>query len=864
MSAAWRPAIRMAWRDLRRHPLRAVLTLVLVILPVATATFLSQAQSHSAWTPERNASSQLAGADAAVTVSPFAEVRARQALFGGAEPVRGAERRDPASVDLAALLPQGSRVVLAPQWRPVSFGAGGRADLIVADPTDPLVAPWFDLRSGRWPKAPDEVAVGRFAADELDLLTRAGTLRSDATLEVNDTTVRVVGLAETFEQYDEGGPGLIASPTTSLVTVPAATARQFVDLPELNRPELKNLVEDLAAVGVALQPRDVVLSPKAWGLDWGEDSFDVEPLVLGAVSVLLGGLVVVLIVGAAFGVAARRQVRDLGLLATNGGAGADVRRVVLAQGLVLGLLSSVLGGALGLGLFLLLAGTLDRWADRPVLPVEPAWTAVGVVVVLGAATAVIAALLPAWSASRLTPVQALSGRFPVRPGESKAHRGAFVLAGLGLLLVAVGGWFTARSFGPQGSEQALAPAVVALGVVLGLAGLAWATPYLVRRVAQLNTRLPLSGRYAFRDAGRQRFRTGAAVLALAATVFGVVLAGFGFASAARTEQAQAALPPQTARIYGGDPAAMLKVVDEVVPVTGSTTAYALADPERREQRVALRGGYPEIWVVQRDALEEQLAHLAPAKAEAALAAYDAGDVVLRDTWSLTRRNVVRTASGREVELVLRSRGNDVRETWQLPVTVAAAGRFVDASLPLGAAVISPETARTLGEATSLAQVPAETLVTTARPVTSADRERLAVYGLFVETDDPDRALLQRLQYAGLGVAAVLTLLVVGIAVALSAAESRDDVATLAAVGAAPRQRRAFGALHGLFLAIVGAALGLAAGAPTGMAFGQLDGLPGVDVPWPSVIGAAAVVLVLAPAAGWLVTPTRLRLTRRGG
>ena len=57
------------------------------------------------------------------------------------------------------------------------------------------------------------------------------------------------------------------------------------------------------------------------------------------------------------------------------------------------------------------------------------WRALVVIAVLGSLTSVVAALLPGWNVSRLTPVAALSGRFPVRPGESKAHRGAFVLAG---------------------------------------------------------------------------------------------------------------------------------------------------------------------------------------------------------------------------------------------------------------------------------------------------------------------------------------------------------------------------------------------------------------------------------------------------
>jgi hypothetical protein len=49
---------------------------------------------------------------------------------------------------------------------------------------------------------------------------------------------------------------------------------------------------------------------------------------------------------------------------------------------------------------------------------------------------------------------------------------------------------------------------------------------------------------------------------------------------------------------------------------------------------------------------------------------------------------------------------------------------------------------------------------------------------------------------------------------------------------------------------------------SGASLGQLDGRPGVDVPWMATVGTLVVVLVLAPVAGWLVTPSRLDLSRR--
>jgi hypothetical protein len=71
-------------------------------------------------------------------------------------------------------------------------------------------------------------------------------------------------------------------------------------------------------------------------------------------------------------------------------------------------------------------------------------------------------------------------------------------------------------------------------------------------------------------------------------------------------------------------------------------------------------------------------------------------------------------------------------------------------------------------------------------------------------------------------------------------------------------------MHGVFLGLVGSALGLAVGVPAGMAFTQVDGLPGLDVAWLPTAGTVAVVLVLSWLVGAVVTPTRFQLTRRIG
>jgi len=160
--------------------------------------------------------------------------------------------------------------------------------------------------------------------------------------------------------------------------------------------------------------------------------------------------------------------------------------------------------------------------------------------------------------------------------------------------------------------------------------------------------------------------------------------------------------------------------------------------------------------------------------------------------------------------------------------------------------------------------PMEIAVQVNRTVTTDDLTRLAVHGINAWSPDPDQSTVRWVRLAALGIAALLTLVVAGIAVALAAAEGRADTATMAAIGAGPWRRRGFGAMHGLFLGVVGALLGVVVGLPSAASLMQADGLPGIEVPWLVIAAAVLVVPLLGAVAGWLVTPTRLPLVRRTG
>ncbi|HSV38149.1 MAG TPA: FtsX-like permease family protein [Nocardioidaceae bacterium] len=855
----WRPALRMARRDLRRHKVRALLTCVLVALPIFIGTVAALVTHNERWTLERSADAELYGQDAKVVVTPFTALRPDLAVREDPRRAPGAERRDPAEVDLAALLPDGTRLAPQPWFTSASLATGGMTNVIRADLTNPMTSDVADIVIGEAPTAPDEVAIPVAAARELDLLD-GDQVKPGATVDlVGDTSLRLSGALEGGRTADFEALTLLVPPDTVLRELDEANQPQnyyLADLPPMTIAETRALVDELAAQGIGLRPRDAIVHPKAWGQeDYSGSPIDLTPILVGALCLLVGLLEVVLLVGAAFSVAARRQVRDLGLLATNGGAAPDVRRVLLAQGLVLGVLSSVVGAAAGVVVFKTVVPEIAIALDRELWRTEISWVAVVFIAALGSLSSVVAALLPSLRVSRLTPIEALSGRFPIKPGEAKAHRPAFVLAGAGLVIMLACGWGLSyveelQHTSLTGEADWLSPVAVlgaGLGLVLLVIGLIWSAPYVVRRVSQLGKGLSLSGRYAFRDAGRHRFRTTAAVMALMITVAGAVLAAFGFSAAARSQLSDG-VPPNTISIDLWDargPEQVLaaqQTVERIVEPVASATSFSL-HPEGNGNRTIMVG---RTGFLLQAVDEESLRQLVRADA-AALAVFRSGGALTLEPEALQGAEVRLTADGRKADPgVLVPAVSVLRGDLQFPYDYSSS------------TYISLETAASLGFERSEGRM----LARTNSPISSDTVHRLQVYGIYGWTDDPERALLDKLQYAGLAAAALLTALVVGIAVAMAAAESRDDVATLAAVGAGPWRRRGFGGMHGLFLGIVSCLLGLGIGLPAGLSFSQLDALPGTEVPWLALAGTVAVVLPLSWVMGAIVTPSRFRLTRR--
>lgn len=863
--ASWRPALRIAWRDARRHKLATGLAALLVALPIVGAVVVATVHSSTDWYSENGAYQRMGAADASVEVSRSAAVRVGyrdRGTYVVGRPARGPQTptRNPHDVNLEALLPEGSRLTPSPGWRLVRLDTGGRLTAQVLDLDDPISTGLARLTAGEAPAEPDEIALPPDMAETLGLVDDDGSPRADATVATaNAGTLRVVGLVD---DYDPWGVQAVVPPSTHLFDA-TRTRSWLADLPPLSVAQMHDLRDTAAAQGVVVLFRDAVQHPEHWPeLDRATVAEEADPmsLAIGAMVIGFGLVEVVLLVGAALAVGARRQIRTLGLLASAGGEPRDVRRVVLARGLLVGggaSLVAVVTGLVGLRLALPEVG---RLTGSRLLVMDVVWSNVVVIGLLGAVSGVLAAVYPAWVVGRMSAVDALAGRFPSGHQVARLHPPALWLSGVGLAGVVASGFWIAVEYAPQDTDgpassyakPSLIPVLVGgLCLLALLAGLVWMTPYVVQWLGAASRRLGLAARLAVRDATRHRQRTSAAAVGLIVTVAGAVFAGFGVDAAVAADEAHDPyLPPDTGVIYAraGDDAAVQRLeqtmhdaigTDAVVRLAAAEVASVQAHRDVRAVAGVLDGGVQIV--------DETFLRLAGVDHAAVRAYWDGAALVTEPR--LVTDGEIDLESGRRKPVRLGSIAAHV-------VPVGWESRHV-----VGEVWISPATAAALGAEAGGGVL----LAHKAGGFEPTDEDVLLFYG--IQTDGSLSGSTDGYGLLALAVVAgalLVTALACGVVVSLAAAEGSDDAATLAAVGAPPGRRRVMGAVHGTFVGVVGGGLGLLVGAAGGTCLLQVAGSPGVPVPWLSLLMIAVGVPMLAAGVGWAVTPSRVQLVRRPG
>ena len=230
-------------------------------------------------------------------------------------------------------------------------------------------------------------------------------------------------------------------------------------------------------------------------------------------------LVFVLIISPIFYVSANRLSRTLGIAVMNGGEARHLRAAVLLHGLVIGLVGSIYGVLLGIGLLLVRYGGFILLLPA-LLPIMIATGAFGVIVAL------IAAYIPARRAAQLTPLEATRDRTTATPSSYQPHYlrvpkwalACFILGFLMLVtLMAMLAWVT-KEFSPFaviGGFQLFGP----LGILLMFIGAIGLIPWTLTFIAN---RLASSG--ASKLAARDLLRSSKRSFPVAGALVGIVIA----------------------------------------------------------------------------------------------------------------------------------------------------------------------------------------------------------------------------------------------------------------------------------------------------------------------------------------------------
>jgi putative ABC transport system permease protein len=869
VTAAWRAALRLARRDALRHRWRSLLIVVLILAPVAAATgvdILYRTQTSTALERER----YFGGADMVVTPdSVIAE--------DGTTNSRLTERQ------IVNALPTGSRVVFDQDGSSDVFTTPGHvaeASVKLTDHVgDPLLRSEVDLVSGRAPGAGGEVAISRKLADRLGIDGVGSTLALR-----NGPAATVTGIVR--NPFCLSCAYLVASPTSTIgraLSVGAVSGRYLVDLPTADENAGAGRFGQLQSLDVYVQMRAAY---SGYEIGLGDlkraNRDDIKAAALVTLVAGLGLLEVVLLAGTAFAVGARRQTRDLGMIAAQGGSPRDLRRVVLAQGLILGVLGALAGVAAGFGGIIAARPLLERINNEVMVGVHFGAVEIAVVAVVGLVSGLAAALIPAVGAGRRRPVDALAARFPVPTQRSRIAPalGSLLIAGGATISLAAsylmthggnGGGFAYTPI-PGGERQPFVSGrlgdtdgaiAILLGVFVVVAGLLLIAPAFLALLARLAGRLPATLRLATRDAARHRHRTGPAAAAIAVAVGGAVAISCLIASDREgqgTHQADAVpdrtialshqnaidesmFGPATEALEDAIPGAQLLRVR--VPVLRPVSAEDDYYPSGLV--VTTNGRLGGDWVGVGDPDLVVLASGRTADRAAAESALQAGKAIVFDAELVDGQGRVAIGAPGDdrapvlVPAVVLDRDTPYRELPQafVPASVVSAQHW---ETQLRSAVVSyPPSSRDQASAA----------------ITAAEQ-----LGVPVITGGDERDHVRLIRVGLSAGAALIGLLGVAMCVALSGAEGRPDLATLAAIGAPPGRRRRLAAAQALVLAVIGTALGVAFGFFFARAARPSTGAVTTVIPWSDLLVTVAAVPLLAVGVAALGSVGRVPLTRR--
>jgi putative ABC transport system permease protein len=692
--------------------------------------------------------------------------------------------------------------------------------------------------SGRAPQTADEVVINKSAADKGEVhvgdrikvvLANAGIVQPTVSgiYKTDSDTGGYVGVlftqARAMELFSDGthldSLSIQGRPGVSEQALTAEVAKQLPDtLEAITGEQFRN---DLTqGIATALSFVNYIL------------------LAFGIIALVVGTFIIY----NTFSMIVAQRLRELALLRAIGASRKQVRRSVLLEAGLIGLLGSLVGLAGGIGLALglkALLDALDLGLPSGGLVMSP--RTVIITLLLGTAVTLLAANAPARRAAKVPPVEAMREEFASVGAGSLRRRTV-----IGSVVVALGALATIG--GAVTDDTGNAASLVGLGLLAVGAGAMLLSPVLAAWVITPLGRLtgrPFGpvGELARTNAVRNPRRTAATAIALTMgllLVSGIAVIGASmkasinhvFDTGVRADFILTTQSQGGGQIQVPAPAAAAAAkVDGVASMTELHAMQALIDG-KSGFGLAVDGPMVGVLTVKTD--QGSLDVGPQGMAVAASTAKDKG-------WTLGSTHTVTRPGG---------------TAFQLKVT----GVYADNQL-LGPWLVSGEVYRALIPSTEWSDVVALIKVKDGASMESvrAGLERATGDYYVVNVQDRDQFKGQVAQqvngllgllYGLLGLAIVIAILGIVNTLALSVVERRREIGMLRAVGMQRKQVRRTIYLESLLIAVFGAVLGLALGLVYGSLFTRTlksQGLDQLSIPW----GQAVLFLVLAAVVGVL-------------
>jgi putative ABC transport system permease protein len=372
-------------------------------------------------------------------------------------------------------------------------------------PEDTALRGELTFRSGRAPERPGEVAIDATSAKAGDL--RVGS-RIDVLFQGPPEEFTVVGIVGFGEEDDLGGASsaYFDAGTAQRVLGSDGSYDSIVVRAEdgVSASALADELGTRVPEGVEALTGEEVAEEASASVKEGLGFLTIALTAFAGIALFVGSF----IIWNAFSMQVAQRTRELALLRAIGATRAQVMRTILAEALLLALVASGAGIALGVGLARGLSALMDGFGiSLPTAPLRVQLSTVVIGLLVGTTVTLVAAVAPARRATKVLPVEALRD---AAPGVNRFSRRRLVI---GLLLVGAG--VIALLMALVGSAS---PIFIAVGVVAAVFGVTTLAPVLIRPMASVLGAplrlLGVPGELAQQNAMRNPKRTAATAMAL--------------------------------------------------------------------------------------------------------------------------------------------------------------------------------------------------------------------------------------------------------------------------------------------------------------------------------------------------------------